>query len=105
MRPACAGLYLPNSELLQPCRAGLPAGTGTPRTRSGAPGQLLGDDAEDLFFAHDEVLLAVHLDFLAGVLAEEDGVAFLHVERRDLAVLLDLALADRDDLALHRLFL
>ena len=33
------------------------------------------------------------------------GVAFLDVERRDLAVLLDLALADGDDLALLRLFL
>ena len=32
-------------------------------------------------------------------------VAVLDVERRDLAVLLDLALADGDDLALLRLFL
>ena len=63
------------------------------------------DDAEDFFLAHDEVLLAVDLDLLAGVLAEQDGVAFLDVERRDLAVLLDLALADGDDLALLRLFL
>src|SRR6185436_1330305 len=49
--------------------------------------------------------VAVHLDFLARVLAEEDRVPFLDVERRDLAVLLDLALADSDDLALLRLFL
>ena len=52
-----------------------------------------------------EVLLAIELDFLAGVLAEQNGVAFLDVERRHLAVLLDLALADRDHLALLRLFL
>ena len=62
-------------------------------------------NAEDLFLAHDQVFLAVDLDLLAGVLAEEDRVAFLDVERRDLAVLLDLALADRDHLALLRLFL
>ena len=40
-----------------------------------------------------------------GVLAEEDRVAFLHVEGDDLAVFLDLALAGGDHLALLRLFL
>ena len=60
---------------------------------------------EDFVLAHDQVLLAVDLDLLAGVLAEEDRVACLDVERRDLAVLLDLALADGDDLALLRLLL
>src|SRR5689334_11146171 len=69
------------------------------------PTVLFRDDAEDLFFAHDQVLLAIELDLLAGVLAEEHRVAFLHIERRDLAVLLDLALADRDDLTLLRLLL
>src|SRR5215211_3753718 len=67
--------------------------------------KLLGDDAEDLFLAHDQVFVPFELDLLAGVLAEQDGVAFLDVERRDLAVLLDLTLADGDDLALLRLFL
>src|SRR5687767_7280234 len=67
--------------------------------------RLLRDDAEDFFLAHDEIFLAVHLDFLARIFAEQDGVAFFHVERRDLAVLLDLAFADRDHLPLLRLFL
>src|SRR5437762_963702 len=66
---------------------------------------LLRDNAEDFLFAHDEVLLAVHLDFLAGVLAEENRVPFLDVERRDLSILFDLALAHSDDLALLRLLL
>ena len=60
---------------------------------------------EHFVLAHDEVFLAVDLDFLARVLAEEDGVAVLHVERLTLAVFLDLAVADGDDLALLRLFL
>src|SRR5690606_2387083 len=48
---------------------------------------------------------AINLDFLAGVLAEEHRVARLHIERRHLAVLLDPALADGNDLALLRLLL
>src|SRR5690349_6346873 len=63
------------------------------------------DNAQNFLFAHDQVFLAMELDLLAGVLAEEHRVAFLDVERRDLAVLLDLALADSDDLALLWLFL
>ena len=47
-----------------------------------------------------QVLLAVELHFGAAVLAEEDAVADLDVERADLAVLEDLAVADGDDLAL-----
>ena len=46
--------------------------------------RLLLDHAEDFFLAHDEVLAAVDLDFLAGVLAEQNRVARLDVERRDL---------------------
>src|SRR6478752_2270427 len=62
--------------------------------------RLLGDDAEDLVFAHDEMLFAVDLDLLAGVLAEQDRVAFLDVEREALAVILLLAGADGDYFAL-----
>ena len=40
------------------------------------------DDGEHFVFAHDEVFLAIELDLLAGVLAEEDEVAGLDVERR-----------------------
>ena len=63
------------------------------------------DHGEDLVLTHDQILLAVDFDFLAGVLAEEDGVAGFHVERHALAVVLGLALAGGDDLALLRLFL
>ena len=51
------------------------------------------------------MLLAVDLDLGARVLAEQDAVAGLDVERADLAVLEDLAVADGDDLALERLLL
>ena len=70
----------------------------------GAKHSLL-DDAEDFFFAHDEELFAIQLDLGAGVLAEQDGVAGLDVEREDLAFVVGLALADRDDLAGLGLFL
>ena len=60
---------------------------------------------EDVVLAEDDVLDAVDLDLGAGVLAEQDAVARLHVERADLAVLEDLAVADGDDLALDRLLL
>src|SRR5262245_16272626 len=46
------------------------------------------------------MLFTVDLDLLAGVLAEQDRVAFLDVEREALAVILLLAGADGDDLAL-----
>jgi hypothetical protein len=68
-------------------------------------GGLLLDDAEHVLFAEDEVVLALDLHLGPGVLAEEDGVAGLDVERADLAVLEDLAVADGDDLALERLLL
>src|SRR5580698_1851603 len=66
---------------------------------------LLLEDAEDFFFAHDEELFTIELDLGAGVLTEEDGVASLDVEREDLAFIVGLALANRDNLALLGLFL
>src|SRR4029077_12414116 len=63
------------------------------------------DHAEDVLLAHDEVFLAVDLDLRSGVLAEQDLVADLDVERRQLAVVVHLALADGDDLAVLRLLL
>src|SRR5438046_8811611 len=63
------------------------------------------DDAEDVLLLHDEVLLTVELDLAAGVLAEEDSVAFLHREREILAVVVDLPGAHGDNLALLRLLL
>src|SRR5262249_55952090 len=50
-------------------------------------------------------LLTIQLDFLSGVLPEQDGVARLDVEWDALAVVLRLAGAGGDDLALLRLFL
>src|SRR5262249_985531 len=50
--------------------------------------------------AHDEELIALHLHRLARVLAEQHAIADLDVDRNQLAVLVFLALAYRDDLAL-----
>src|SRR5262249_27074559 len=63
------------------------------------------DDAEDVFLAHDQVLVADDLDFGAGVGAEQHRVADLDRERRALAVIEELAFADGDDLAFLRLLL
>src|SRR6185312_4831597 len=35
--------------------------------------------------AHDDEIFAVELDFGAGIFAEQDAVAFFHIERTDLA--------------------
>ena len=48
----------------------------------------------DVFFAHHQQLLAVDLDGLAGVLAEEHLVTDLDGQRTGLAVITDLAVAD-----------
>src|SRR5437762_10782298 len=66
---------------------------------------LRAEDAEDVLLLHDEVLLAAQLDLAAGILAEEDSVAFLHREREVLAIVVHLAGAYGDDLALLRLLL
>src|SRR5512132_215364 len=60
----------------------------------------LADDADDVVFAHVEVVLAVELEFLAGVLAEQHAIADLHAHRDGLAVVVGLAGAGRDDFAL-----
>src|ERR1700691_1564425 len=66
---------------------------------------LLLHDAEDFFFAHDEKLFAVELNLGAGVLAEENLVPRLNVEREDFAFVVRFALAHGDDFALLGLFL
>src|SRR5687767_1525623 len=58
------------------------------------------DDAHDVFLAHHEELIAFDLHGLAGILAEQHAVADLDVDRNQLAVVVLLALADGDDLAL-----
>src|SRR6266705_5795220 len=63
------------------------------------------EDPEDVLLLHDEVLFAAQPDLVAGILAEEDSVAFLHRERELLAIVGHLAGAHGDDRALLRLFL
>src|SRR4051812_24864038 len=63
------------------------------------------DDAEDVRFLHDQQVFAVDLHFGARPLAEQNAVARLHVQRRQLAVFVLHAGAGRDDFALLRLFL
>src|SRR5579862_1840782 len=58
----------------------------------------------DVFLAHDHQLFAVDPDLCSAVLAEQDLVADLDVERTDLTVFENLAFADRYDLSLHGLF-
>src|ERR1051326_8723842 len=62
------------------------------------------DDAENVVFTKNQMLFAVELELGAGVLREEDRVACLDVEGKDLAVLASPR-TDCDDLALLRLFL
>src|SRR5690349_14872331 len=64
-----------------------------------------GDDPEDVAFLHDDEVLTVDLHLGAGPLAEQDLVAGLDVERRDLALVVLGAAADGDDFAFLRLFL
>src|SRR5262249_5490585 len=65
----------------------------------------LAEDPEDVLFPQDEVLLIIDLDLAARVLAEEDPVARLHVERNLLAIVSHLTRADGDDLPLLGLLL
>src|SRR5947209_6400523 len=61
------------------------------------------DDAEDVVLAQNQMLFTVDLHFGARVLAEEHGVAGLHVELADFSILENLAVADGNDLALDGL--
>src|SRR5450755_1114946 len=80
-----------------PCGSGA---TGQTRTAS----ELLVDDREDVTGGEHQVLLAVVLDLGAAVLAVEDAVAFLDVERNPLAVF-EAARTDGKDDALLGLLL
>src|SRR5674476_1231783 len=63
------------------------------------------DDREDVTSGQDEVLIAVVLDLGAAVLAVDDLVADGNVERNAVAVVVDAAGTDRQDLALLGLLL
>ena len=67
--------------------------------------KLLLQDTHDVFFTHDQDFLAIDLDGLAGVLAEQNAVADLDVESDLLAVVVALARADGHDFTLGGLFL
>src|SRR5689334_9774153 len=56
------------------------------------------ENGEDVFLAQDQVILAVDLDLVTGVLPEQDAIPGLHIQRNALAALIDLAGTDRDDL-------
>src|SRR2546425_1015896 len=72
-----------------------------PLDRGSSP--LSADDSEVLFFADDHVLDIVDLDLGADVLADEDTVAGLDVERNPLAVVVKTTRSDGNDLPLERL--
>src|SRR5580704_8983780 len=62
-------------------------------------------DRQHFVFLHDEVFLAIKLDLLAGILAEEDRIAGFDVQGDALAIVLRLPVPGRDDFALLGLFL
>src|SRR5919204_2388181 len=62
-------------------------------------------NAENFLFADDEEFLVVDLDLISGVLAEENAIAFLHIQRLTLSLFVLLASANGDHLTLLRLLL
>src|ERR1700743_2105764 len=64
---------------------------------------LLLDDGEEVFFAHHEQFVAVDLDGLAAVLAEQHAIADLDVQDDEVALVIALARAHGQDFALIRL--
>ncbi|CAM2161157.1 hypothetical protein PT2222_90374 [Paraburkholderia tropica] len=65
---------------------------------------LLLHHGHDVFFAHHEQFVAIDLDGLASVLAEQDAIADLDVERDQGALVVALARARGQDFTLIRLF-
>src|SRR5260370_12662366 len=63
------------------------------------------EHAEDIVLAQDQMLFVLELDLAACILAKENPVAGFYVGRHQFTDLGHLALADRDNLALLRLFL
>src|ERR1041385_2598004 len=63
------------------------------------------EHSQNLVFAQNEVLLAVHLNLGAGVLAKQNAVAGLHFGGDPLAVVEEFAVSDGFHLGLLRLLL
>src|ERR1035437_8151208 len=61
-------------------------------------------NSEDFVLTHDQVLFSIQLDFTAGVLAKQDAVAHLNIERHYLAVFQALAFAYGCHFAFLRFF-
>jgi hypothetical protein len=57
---------------------------------------LVVDNRQDIVLSHDPVLLALETDFLAGVQAEPDPVAYLAVEGDALASIVHVAVSGSD---------
>src|SRR5580698_10879323 len=72
---------------------------------SRAYAQLLLQDAEDFFLAHDQQLFAVDLDLRARILAKQHAIARLHIQRKYFAFVVRLALAHGDHFSLLGFFL
>src|SRR6202140_3451274 len=87
-----------------------PAPQGGANGRGGLRGLLLcggyvGEDTHDVALLHDQRLLAVDLDLGTGPFAEQPAVAYLEVDRDQLAIFITAARTDRSDFALRGLFL
>src|SRR5450631_1272194 len=63
------------------------------------------EDSEDFVLTHDQVLFVIQLDVAAGILAEQDTVAHLDIERHNLAVFQALAFTYGYHFAFLRFFL
>src|SRR5208282_5874167 len=66
--------------------------------------RLLRDDADDVVFAHMQVIVAVHLEFLARVLSKQNLVADFHAHRNNLSVVVGLAGPGKHNFTLRGLF-
>src|SRR5437762_578929 len=104
---ALARTFTPFNILLRtpsPKRTSLAAISVSPGICNGVCEARSGDDADDVVLAHMQVVRAIHLEFLAGVLAEENLVTHLDAHRHQLAVVVGFARAGIYHLTLGRLF-
>ena len=66
--------------------------------------RFLFDNSQDVVFPHHQEIIAINLDFRAGIFAEQHYVANLDIQRKNLAVFGLLAVTNSHDLAALRLF-